>query len=423
MTRRRRSPHSPIGVVIPLLSLLFLACSDGGTGPGPAQEITELPRALSSAEVEVIRASNRFGFDVVRHVSHPDSNLFFSPLSASMALGMTMNGAAGETFTQMREVLGFDELPREEINASYRDLIELLTGLDPTVELGIANSVWIRDDFPVLASFEDEVREFFGAEVANLDLGDPSAAETMNAWVREATNGRIDEIIEAPIDPLTTVFLINAVFFKGTWTTQFDPGDTHPAPFHLPDGSTVEVEMMEAEEVPLDFVRTPEYVAGDLPYGGEAFSMTVVVPSEEVGLEAFVEGLDAEAWAELVEGLGDRKLDVFLPRFILEWERELNDDLIALGMVDAFDPTRADLSRMAEGARKMELHVREVKQKSFVEVNEEGTEAAAATSVGVGPTSAPPTLRVDRPFLFVLRERLSGTILFVGKVMDPTREG
>jgi len=176
---------------------------------------------------------------------------------------------------------------------------------------------------------------------------------------------------------------------------------------------------MMSGPVPALFGRSREYAAADLPYGGEAFSMTVVVPSEDVGLDAFLEDLDAEAWAALVDGLLEAEPIVFLPRFTMEFDRTLNDDLIALGMLDAFDEDRADFSRIHPISQSERVFAKEVKQKTFVEVNEEGTEAAAVTSVELIVTSAPPEIRADRPFLFVIRERLSGTILFMGKVVNP----
>lgn len=248
-----------------LLPLCLVACADSPTGSGPVERITELPRSLSVAEEEVIRAGNRFAFDLAGRVVRPDSNAFVSPLSASIALGMTMNGAEGETWTQMRETLGFGDLSQEEIDASYRGLIELLTGLDPSVEIAIGNSVWIDEGFPVLASFRDVVREFFDARVESLSFADPGAAETMNAWVREVTRDRIDGIVRDPVDPNLIVFLINAIYFEGSWTTRFDPDATAPAPFHLSDGSRVEVPTMVARDVPALYTRTPEYVAADLP--------------------------------------------------------------------------------------------------------------------------------------------------------------
>ena len=397
------------------LLLLAPAGFDLLTGPPDSvEEITELPRALSAAEVEVIEASNRFAFGLLGQVNQPGDNLFLSPLSASMALGMTMNGAAGETWNQMRDVLGFGSLAEEEINASYASLTELLVGLDPTVETAIGNSVWTRQGFPVHVSFLDAVRETFGAEVAELDFASPSASARINEWVRAATNGRIEDIVPADIPGAIVMYLINAIYFKGSWTFPFDRSDTRTEPFHLDDGTTRTVPLMTLRrEFP--YQENSRFQAVDLPYGGRAFSMTVLVPAPGVSVDDLAASLDAAQWEAIADGFRETDLQLFLPRFRLAYERTLNDDLAALGMVDAFNH-RADLSRLSPVGG---LWISEVKQKSWVEVNEEGTEAAAATVVSVAESAAP-VLRADRPFLFFIRERLSGTILFAGKLASPT---
>jgi len=331
---------------------------------------------------------------------------------------MTMNGAAGDTRDQMRRTLGFGDLTQEEINTAYRDLVELLLGLDPSVETAVGNSVWYREGFRVRDAFLDAVRDFFDAEVRALDFSDPGAAGRINGWVRDATRDRIERIVPDPVPGDVVMYLINAIYFKGAWTDRFDPERTADAPFHRPDGSTVDVPLMSQRFEELRHHRGEDFQAVDLPYGGKAFSMTVLLPDPGVELEAWLSSLDAERWdgmAGALDGAPGRPVRVFLPRFEMEYERTLNDDLKALGMTDAFDPGRADFSALTPGGG---VWVDEVKQKAFVTVNEEGTEAAAATSVGV-VESAPPTVRVDRPFLFVIRERLSGTILFLGKVVDP----
>ncbi|MBI4519756.1 MAG: serpin family protein [Gemmatimonadetes bacterium] len=400
-----------------LSTLLLGACSDSPTG---VDEITQLPRPLTANEQAVIQASNAFAFDLLRQASRADSSLFLSPLSASMALGMTLNGAEADTYEQMRKMLGFGTLSREHINESYRDLIALLRGLDRAVEVGIGNSVWIREGFPVEPAFLDVVQRFFDARAANLDFSDPRAAETINAWVREATKSRIDKIVEPPIDPLTMLFLINAIYFKGTWTYEFDKSKTRDASFHLRNGTTAAVKLMEVKGG-FPYQMTDRFQAVDLPYGGKAFAMTVVLPRESVDLESIVGTLDAQAWRQIVDGFREANGTVYLPRLRVEYERLLNDDLFALGMTDAFIPARADLSRIYRAAKQVELHVKQVKQKTFVDVNEEGTEAAAVTSVEIGVTSCCDgfEMRADGPFLFAIRERLSGTILFVGKIVAP----
>ncbi|MDE2663075.1 MAG: serpin family protein [Gemmatimonadota bacterium] len=397
-----------------VLVLAAAGCGESFTGPpGGVDEITRLPRDLSPAEVEVIGAGNRFALRLLAQANHPGENLFLSPFSASMALGMTMNGAAGETWSQMRDVLGFGDLAEDEINAAYASLLELLVGLDPAVETAVGNSVWTRRGFPVHADFLAAVRGSFKAEVAELDFADPSASVRINEWVRAATNGRIEDIVPAAIPGNVVMYLINAIYFKAPWTFQFDPSDTRSERFHLDDGSTRAVPLMTLRR-DLPYQENARFQAVDLPYGGSAFSMTVLLPAPDVSVDELAASLDAAQWEEIADSFRETDVSLFLPRFRMARERTLNDDLRALGMVDAFDH-RADLSRLSPAGG---LWISSVKQKSWVEVNEEGTEAAAATGVIV-VTSAGPVVRADRPFLFFIRERLSGTILFAGKFASP----
>ena len=379
-------------------------------GPRPAPE---LPRALSAPEVEVIGAGNRFAFDLLREASRPADNLFLSPLSASVALGMTMNGAGGETWSQMRDVLGFGSLAEEEINAGYASLLRLLTELDPAVETTIGNSVWTRQGFPVRADFFAVLREFFNAEATELDFASPSASARINEWVRSATGGHIEDIVPAVIPRAVVMYLINAIYFNAPWTFEFDPSDTRVQPFHLDDGSTRTVRLMTMRR-DLPYLETSRFQAVDLPYGGGAFSMTVLVPQYGVGVDDVVASLDAAGWEDIAAGLEEAEVQLFLPRFRMSYERELKDDLAALGMVDAFKPW-ADLTRLSPVD---DLWISSVRQKALVEVTEEGTEAAAATVVTVRTTSIL-SVRADRPFLFFIRERLTGAILFVGKLAHP----
>jgi len=417
--RRRTRSRTLLFLVSALLVGPLAACGDGGTGPVP--EITRLPRELSVSEEQIIRASNRFGFDLAHRVDDPDSGFFLSPLSASMALGMALNGAAGTTWDQMRSVLGFGDLAQDDVNGSYRSLIDLLLGLDPHVRMAIGNSVWYDSTrMRVRDSFVQAVSDPFDAEVAGLDFADPAAPQRINGWVSDATEGRIPRIVPDPIPDAIAMYLINAIYFEGDWTTQFDPDRTADGDFHLEDGSTVRVPMMQREEAELGMYQDSAVLAAELPYGGKAFVMTILLPAPGTGVDALLASLDAERWGRIVDAISTREAAVVLPRFQTTWERVLDDDLKALGMTDAFDPDRADFSALSPDPR---VAIQEVRQKSFVRVDEEGTEAAAATSVGVGLTSAPPTIRVDRPFLFAIRERLSGTILFLGKVLRPEDAG
>lgn len=404
-----------------LTALLSWGC--GSDSPlGPVEEITELPRELSLSEILLVEAGNSFSFDLLKALQEeePDSNLFVSPFSASMALGMTLNGTRGETYEEMREVLGFQGMTMDQINQGYRDLLDLLLNLDSTVDLGVGNSIWYREGFSVRSDFLDRTRTFFDAEVQELDFGSPQAPGIINDWVRDETKGKIKTIIDDGIDATTVMYLINATYFKGIWRTRFDKGDTRQAQFTGDAGTVGTVALMTLEDT-LPYTETELYQAVDLPYGAGAFSMTVVLPREGHTLREVTASLDAESWQTLTESLHKRAGTVFLPRFRLEWEKVLNETLQGMGMVDAFLPGQADFSGLSDLALELGLFVSEVKQKSFVEVNEEGTEAAAVTSVAIELTALPDDFlfRADHPFLFVIRERLTNTILFAGGVMTP----
>ena len=421
-----QSPHVTALRHAALAALAATALLAGCADPtGPADPIDTLPRALSESEQRLIAAGNSFALDLLRQVysANPDSTVFLSPLSASMALGMTMNGTAGTTLDQMRATLGFGSLPMGEVNASYEGLIELLRGLDPRVDFRLANALFHRTGFQMEQPFLDAARGHFDAEVRGLDFSQAAAAETINDWVRASTQGRIDRMVEPPIDPATVAFLMNAIYFKGDWTSEFDPEDTRSAPFRLLDGSTRPVQLMSVTDS-LGHRSGDGWVAAEVPYGGGAWVMTVAVPTDQRGLTAVVGDLETILDPEAAWPRGP--VDLFLPRFELEWERQLNGDLQALGMVDAFDDGRADFTPMYRRAREDGLHIERVKQKSFLKVDEKGTEAAAVTSVEITVVCACPptrfTVRADRPFLLAIRERLSGTVLFAGLIVQAPQD-
>ena len=419
--RSSRDPRRRIALAAGLAVVILAAAGcDTIFGPGdpvPATTITELPRELTGPEVEAIGASNAFGFDLLREMlsDEPDGSVFLSPFSASMALGMTLNGAAGVTYDAMRSTLRFDGLSEDEINESYRELLRLLVDLDPSVELAVGNAVWYREVRTLRQSFRERVEAYFDARVQGLDFSDPAAADVINAWVRDATRNRIDKIVDPPIPGNVEAFLMNAVYFKAGWMEPFDPEQTREAPFHLPDGSASPVELMTRTDT-LPYHGTDRFDAVDLPYAGGAYSMIVVVPRAGTTVHDLASEMDRTAWDALVTDLRTTRVKVSLPRFELEWEKVLNDVLKALGMEVAFDGG-ADFSRMFQDVG---VWSDEVKQKSFVRVDEEGTEAAAVTNV-VMVSSMPPEVRADRPFLFAIRERLSGTILFLGVILEAPR--
>jgi serine protease inhibitor len=402
-----------------LLAALIAGGCSGSTDPAAAPAtLTKLPRSLSVAEQKVLDAANGFTFALFRQLSEAQrgKNVFVSPLSASMALGMTMNGAAGQTFDQMRAALNFGNASQEEINEGYKGLIALLRGLDGSVDFRLANSIWYRQGFPFTSSFLDAARTWFDAEVQGLDFTNPTTAlPVINGWVDRSTGGKITTILDEIKDE-HVMFLINAIYFKGSWRAQFDPAQTRDAQFRAADGRQQPMKLMHRHGK-MAYLNTPQFQAVELPYGRDAFAMTVLLPAEGTDVESLAASLREDTWAQWTEQFREVELDLYLPRLKLEYERKLNDDLKALGMHDAFDHKVADFTRMAPAPLGHLLYVDFVKQKTYVDVNEEGTEAAAATAVGIGLESAPPAMRVDRPYLFAIRERLSGTILFIGKIV------
>ncbi len=397
------------------------ACDDS-TGPGQdgdgAEPITSLPRALTAGEEELIARSTAFGIELLgRTVAADDRpNVVLSPLSASMALGMTLNGAAGGTFDAMRSTLGFDGMTQSEINDGYASLIELLTTLDPDVEFGIANALWANDGFPFHPAFFDAVSQSFDAEVQTLDFALPSTLDAINGWADDATQGLIPEVLEE-LDPDLVMLLMNAIFFDGAWTESFDPADTRPGTFTRADGSTVTVDLMTAANVDFPLAFGPTWNAVELPYGGGAFAMTVVVPVGDV--RTMVADWTPADWADVRARMAEVEVDgLWIPKFTIQYDAFLNPVLADMGMEVAFNPG-ADFSNLSP--RGNELCIDFVRQKTFIEVDEVGTKAAAVTTVGIGPTSFL-GLRADRPFFFAIHERLSGTLLFTGVIGDPTVE-
>jgi serpin B len=397
------------------LAALLPACA--AENPGPVSPFEELPRALSVQERQVVAGTADLGLAMLRdlHTRSDEPNVFISPLSASMALGMTLNGAEGQTLTAMRSSLGLAGLSDADLNDAYRNLTALLLGLDSNIEMSIANSLWIREGFQVEDAFVQALRTSFDAEVRALDFSAASAPATINDWVGQKTNGRIDEIVQS-IDPDVVLYLIDAIWFKARWTDRFDRAATRDMPFHRLDGSTSSVPFMSRTGM-YGYVSNDLFEAVDLSYGRGAYRMTVLLPTGSGGLDAVIAAMTPQGWGDWMGSLHETKISLALPRFRIEYDVTLNETLKALGMTPAFDPGAADFSRITKA--RDDLYISSVRQKTFVEVNEEGTEAAAATSVGVSVTSAPPSVIVDRPFIVAIRERLSGTLLFIGRIGAP----
>lgn len=409
--------------LVPLVTLALglAACSEStapGTGGTPTR-IAALPRAVSGDERTAIDATTRFGTALLRTVAAArpaDGNTVVSPLSVSMALGMTMNGARGATLDAMRRTLGFGDAALEQVNAGYRDLLPMLAGLDRSVTYTLANGIWAEDAFRLDPTYVTRVGDVFGAQVARRDFAAPATLAEVNGWVRDRTGGRIPTILDA-IRPDELLLLANAVHFKGNWRTRFDAARTANAPFTVAPGRTTTVRMMRAEGADFRVGRVGRTTVLELPYGGDAWVMTIVMP-ETGTLPALVDSLDATRWGAYVAALGPVRPGtvVEFPRFRTEVSLSLRDALSAMGMGSVFGPS--DFSGLSPDG--VGLAISRVVHRTFIDVDEQGTEAAAATVVGVFPVCAcNDDVRVDRPFLFAIRERLSGTILFLGTIADP----
>ncbi|MGA3245275.1 MAG: serpin family protein [Bacteroidota bacterium] len=402
-----------------LLLVITLGCRDLGTPPDTQQGQS---RPLLSTEQALVASDNAFGFKLFQSINRDETgkSVFISPVSVSMALGMTLNGANGTTRDAMAQTLEFGGMSQYDINSSYKSLIALLMGLDPKVKFQIANSIWYRPDLNVEQSFKDVNKENFGAEINSIDFSDPSAAKTINGWVDRNTNGKITEIVPDPIPRDLVMYLINAIYFKGTWTYRFDSSQTRDDFFILADGSRKPCRMM-SQGGKFSYYSDDQLQAIDMTYGDAGFSTTFLLPKVGTNIETFANQLTQQQWNTWIGRMDSTKGDIFLPKFKLEYKKKLNDMLTAMGMSIAFDPNTADFRNID---RRGNLFISEVMHKTFVQVDEEGTEAAAVTSVGISRSSIGPSdnfiMRVDRPFIVVIREHHSGTILFIGKVVEPT---
>lgn len=347
----------------------------------------------------------------------PGNNIFISPLSVSLALAMTANGAVGPTFDEMHRVLGLGQMSPERVNEYYKELAAVLPETDPRVVIKIANSIWYRLGMDFETSFLNLNREYYQAEIVGLDFALPESPDRINSWVREKTMDKIMEIVAGPIDPLTVMYLINAVYFKGTWTHQFDETQTRTLPFYTPGTTPADCRLMFQKNT-FDYAENEHFQAADIPYGKESFVLTVILPREHTDINRLIALLNQDSLDRWLGEMSPQEGHVYLPRFKQEYEINLNEVLKKLGMITAFGA--ADFSKIRP---QKDLFISEVKHKTFIEVNEEGTEAAAVTSVVLQRAAFMEpqlfTLRCDRPFIYLIREKDRGTVLFIGKLHRP----
>jgi serpin B len=378
--------------------------------------------SISAAEElnTVVSANNQFAFELYSKYRSKPGNVFFSPYSISTALAMTYEGAKGKTAEEMQSVFHFpSDDSRRKGNARIYSGINK-KGRDYT--LSTANALWAQKDYSFLANYFSIAEKFYSGKATNLDfVKDPEGSrQTINSWVEKQTNDKIKDLIpKGLINKLTRLVLTNAVYFKGNWLTQFDKEKTQEAPFRISPEKTVNAQMMAISDVKFNYTETQDLQMLELPYKGNELSMLVILPKEGK-MEQVEQNLNVEKLNELKSGLRDAEIPVYLPKFKFETKYFMAQDLIDMGMPSAFDFERADFSGMT-GSR--DLYISSVIHQAFVEVNEEGTEAAAATAVIMEQIAAMPAVfRADRPFIFIIQQKDSGDILFMGKVNDPTKQ-
>ncbi len=368
--------------------------------------------------VALIGGNNDFALSLYAQIKGGDGNLFFSPVSVSTALAMTYGGARGQTASQMADVLRFD-LPPDRLHAAFGTLQKDWLGErdDRPYQLSVANALWVQQGMTLLETFLELARANYGAGPNEVDFRTAAehARQTINGWIERQTEGRIKDLLKpGVVDAATRLVLTNAIYFKGTWKYQFDAAKSAEAPFTVGPGKQVEVPMMRQKgQFRIGGAGGVQLL--ELPYEGGDLSMVVLLPREVDGLNELEASLTAERIDRWLETMREREVMVFLPRFELTAEFELAEVLAAMGMTDAFG-SAADFSGI-DGTRT--LFISNVVHKAFVSVDEQGTEAAAATGVVMKRTAMPPTFRADHPFVFVIRHNQTGSLLFVGRVVNP----
>jgi len=384
------------------------------------QDMTPKTITLTSAAPQAIKSSNEFGIALFTKVAREESkNLMLSPLSASTALTMLLNGCGGDTYTQLHGTLKYPSgMTIGDIIDAYKSLVDQLLKADPKVKLALANAIFYHNRFIVKQTFLATMSNNYKATVEALNFAAPSALSTINKWANDNTNSKIPKVLDE-IDPDAVMFIMNALYFNGDWSYQFDKMKTQDRPFHPDGGGTVNVSTMNGD-VGSKIVYRNGFKAIEMPYGRTNFTMVVIVPDGILG--SFYTTFTHQSWDNLTSDFDAMaefgKKTVFMPKFKFSFEKYLDDQLKSMGMVDAFIPFRANLSGISDQS----VFVDFVKQNTFVEVDEEGTEAAAVTTIGIKLTSMPAEpdqFIIDKSFIFAIRERTTNTLLFIGQVVNP----
>ena len=395
-----------------VLGGFLLSCSSDGIDAGSSEvQPVQIPDRVASG-------TNAFAFDFFKNLQQVESlegNLFVSPLSLHIALGMLLNGAENETAAEISKTLKMEGVPTTDLNAAYKTLVHDMPVADAKVNLGLANSVWYRNTFQVETDFTNVLRQSFDAEITGLEFNDAAKAR-INQWASDKTNGKIKTVLDR-INPDDVMFLLNALYFKGDWTTKFDAKNTVDHPFRLSNGTEKNVKMMFSKS---DFALsgTEKYTAVKLPYGNKQFEMTLLVPQGQHSISDIMNSFTAAEWSKIKSDTVKTGISLGLPRFTLEYSKKLDEALKHMGINKVFTNS-AELGKISKTGTRVSF----VKQDTYLGIDEKGTEAAAVTTIGITVTSAGPQqprqILCDRPFGMIISEKTSNTILFMGRITNP----
>mgnify|MGYP001484222743 FL=1 len=372
----------------------------------------------------IAHGNNAFAIDLYKELAKDPGNFFFSPYSISSALAMTYAGARGDTAKQMEKVLYFT-LSQDKLHPSFTKLNSLFNAKEKSYQLSIANSLWGQKDYPFKKDFLSLVNKYYEAGFNEVNFVDDKereeARQKINTWVEEKTNYKIKDLIQkTDLNSLTRLVLVNAIYFKGKWQNTFDPKETNEMPFYVNNTQKINTPIMH-QEGNFNYTEDEDLQVLEIPYSGNELSMVILLPKTGISLSEVERNLSIDKLNYLLSNLSPTKVDVYIPKFKLEKRFILNEELIKLGMTDAFDEMLADFSGMTGDK---DLYISKVIHQSFIEVNEEGTEAAAATAVimsGKSISLGPILFKADRPFIFLIQDKKTGTILFMGRFIEPTK--
>ncbi len=413
-----------------VLSLLLSGCGTPAAANVAQSNLKRItsPNIPSADSQTLVASDNGFALDIYQTLSTQDGNLILSPFSMSLALAMTYAGARGKTESQMADTLHFDLLQGQlhpAINALDQDLASRgasKSDKEKPLQLNIANAVWAEQTYPFLQEYLDLIASNYGAGIRLADFINQfeSVRKEINDWVYDQTQKKIKDLIpDGALNPDTRMVLVNAIYFKADWLSQFDANDTYDTSFHLLDGTDVTVKMMNQGTF-TPYYQGAGFQAVELPYASDTAAMDIIIP-DEGNFDAVESALNSDLFNETINGLQSTSMQLSLPKFTFESSFSLSDALKSMGMVEAFDPDNADFTGMTT---QKDLFISDVIHKAFVAVDEEGTEAAAATAVIMEATSAilyDVTLTIDRPFIFIIRDKPSGQILFIGRLLNPAQ--